>query len=133
MKYRILLVFIAATTMFLLSCQKPENYPQSLLIYPGAFTPNDDGLNDYWGPEGGLKPDVDSSVAWISGINLDTYELRIRNKNGRPLFYSEDINTPWDGTYRGDTCADSFYYYLVMYESLEGVKYRDEGVFELIR
>ena len=130
MKIRNILFIITGFTLILIACEKEEDYPPSLYKYPEAFTPNGDGLNDYWGPVGGLDPDSDTDQP---GVNLDIYEMKIRNKNNRQLFLSEDINTPWDGTYKGDTCADSYYYYLVRYESLEGVKYRDEGVFELIR
>ncbi len=120
--------------MFFWGCEKENNYPSSLFIYPEAFTPNSDFLNDYWGPVGGLSDlDTDSSVVWHAGVNLNTYDMKIRNKNGRKLFYSQDINLCWDGTFKSDTCAPGFYYYLVRYESLEGVKYRDEGVLELIR
>lgn len=115
------------------ACKKEENYPQSLFFYPEAFTPNGDGLNDYWIPLGCILPSNDSIAVWQVGINLDTYEIKISNKNGRQLFKSEDINIPWDGTFKKDTCTEGFYYYLTRYESLDGIKYRDAGVFELIR
>lgn len=133
MRNRILFFILTGATLLLMACEKEDSYPLTPFFYPEAFTPNGDFLNDDWGPIGVFSTDIDTNYAWLVGFNHDTYEMKIRSKNGRQLFYSEDINLRWDGTYKSDTCAAGFYYYLVRYESLEGVKYKDEGVLELIR
>lgn len=133
MKNRFFLVIISLYIFLFSGCEKEDNNPLSPFFYPEAFTPNGDGLNDYWGPLGVFSPDIDTNYAWLVGFNINTFDMKIRDKKGRQLFNSKDYNSRWDGTYRSDTCAADFYYYLVRYESLEGVKYRDEGVFELIR
>ncbi|RYY28631.1 MAG: gliding motility-associated C-terminal domain-containing protein [Sphingobacteriaceae bacterium] len=54
---------------------------------PNTFTPNEDGINDTWG----IK-------------ELDNYPdvtVKIFNRYGIQLFYSQGYGTPWDGTFNG--------------------------------
>jgi len=60
---------------------------QFVLFIPNAFTPDGDGLNDFW---------------HITGIDVDesTYSLEIYNRWGEMVFRSENIDQPWDGSHR---------------------------------
>jgi gliding motility-associated-like protein len=51
---------------------------------PSAFTPNSNGLNDYFGPQG-------------TGIIESSFEMRIFNRWGEELYFTRDLNAPWDG------------------------------------
>lgn len=51
---------------------------------PNAFTPNGDGLNDVWLPMG---------ENWVA----EEYELRIFDRWGKEMFYTNDINEGWKG------------------------------------
>lgn len=52
---------------------------------PNAFSPNGDGLNDFFAPKG-------------TGIGLgDNFEMAIYNRWGEKIYYTTDINKPWDG------------------------------------
>lgn len=133
MKYRNAFLLFAGLTLFFFSCQKDDVYPPSVLIYPSAFTPNGDGLNDDFGPIGGIGTDSAGFYYHLFNVNGESFEMHIRNKNDRRLFYGEDINERWDGTFKGDTCPRGFYYYTVKYETTDGTKYRDKGVVELLR
>lgn len=55
---------------------------------PSIFTPDGDGLNDFFGP---------------IGENLEDYELKmyIYNKFGGLIFESHDVNKQWDGKIQG--------------------------------
>ena len=69
---------------------------------PNAFTPNGDGLNDFFL----AKADME----------LKSFEMIIYAGNGRDMmFSSKDINRGWDGTYRGQTQPHGLYYYTVRY------------------
>ena len=62
--------------------------PLTTLYVPNAFTPNGDGINDYFGPKG-------------IGIDLDDFEMYIYDRWGKLIFMTKDINILWDGKVMG--------------------------------
>ncbi|MES2827305.1 MAG: gliding motility-associated C-terminal domain-containing protein [Bacteroidota bacterium] len=67
-----------------------------------AFSPNGDGVNDYW-KISGLADDAVSS-------------LKIYNRLGQLVFVGNS-NSVWDGKYRGIEVAAGVYYYLITSKS----------------
>jgi gliding motility-associated-like protein len=61
--------------------------PVSTFYVPNAFSPNGDGINDYFGG---------------TGTNIKTYELLIFNRWGNLIYNTDDMLKPWDGRYKGD-------------------------------
>ena len=59
--------------------------PETAFYGPNSFTPNDDGINDTWQPNG-------------VGISEFTYELMIYNRWGELIFFTDRLETGWDGT-----------------------------------
>ncbi len=51
---------------------------------PTAFSPNYDGMNDYFGPKG-------------ENLNNDGYKMTIYDKSGNFIFETKDLETQWDG------------------------------------
>jgi gliding motility-associated-like protein len=49
---------------------------------PNAFTPNDDGINDTFSGK---------------GIFITKYEMMIFDRWGNLIFFTDDLNKPWDG------------------------------------
>lgn len=85
--------------------EKEDNYsdeitiaskPNSVLI-PDAFSPNNDGSNDYFN---------------LIGQNLSSYELQIFNRLGEPVFQINEA-TPygWDGSVNGKMLPAGIYAY----------------------
>ena len=72
-------------------------YPYSLYI-PNAFTPNGDGVNDYFMP-------ILKSVV--------TVEFSIYNRWGEEIFYSRELRPRWDGTYKGVPVPNDVYTYKI--------------------
>ena len=64
------------------------------IYVPNAFTPNGDGLNDIFQPK---------------GFGVVKYELRIFDRWGDELFYTQDFAKGWDGTIKGITGKDDVY------------------------
>ena len=58
------------------------------LYMPTCFSPNEDGVNDFFVPV-------------ISG-DYDNYELSIYDRWGQLVFYSTDPTLGWDGTFKGE-------------------------------
>ena len=69
------------------------------LIIPNTFTPNDDGINDYWN---------------IPIFQKNKYfTVNIFNRYGTLVFSSVGYGTPWDGTYNGKPLPVGTYYYII--------------------
>ena len=68
------------------------------LVYPNAFTPNSDNLND------GFKPTRDCP-------KLFEFKLKIYNRWGGLIFETTDINNAWDGSYQNVLCQDGVYFW----------------------
>lgn len=69
---------------------------------PDAFSPNNDGLNDQFR----LK----------SYCDFEYFELIISNRWGQQVFYSNDQNLHWDGTFNGRDCSAGIYLYDLRYK-----------------
>jgi len=69
---------------------------------PNAFTPNGDGLNDEFKPV--QRYDF-----------VKTYHLYIYNRWGQLIFETTDINTGWDGTFKGEPVEQGTYVYKIVY------------------
>ncbi|MDB4533306.1 PKD domain-containing protein [Vicingaceae bacterium] len=67
-----------------------------LLFVPNAFTPNNDGLNDCFRPQG-------------NDIELEDYSLAIYNRWGELLFETNTLSNCWDGTYKGSAVPNGVY------------------------
>ena len=91
---------------------------------PNAFTPNGDGFNDYFLPQ---------------GINWDPeyYEMYIFDRWGNLVFQTTTIGDRWNGTInnkgtQNDVLPD-VYVYLVLIKELEGPRHEYKGRITLIR
>ncbi len=70
-----------------------------LLSYPKFFTPNDDGLNDYW---------------QLIGSNREPgNKLSIFNRYGKLITTLSPNNLGWDGTYNGKKMPSSDYWFVL--------------------
>ncbi|MEM6263326.1 MAG: gliding motility-associated C-terminal domain-containing protein, partial [Bacteroidota bacterium] len=102
----------ASTEVVIIDC------PISLFL-PNAFTPNNDGHNDWFViPQ---RPDV---VA---------YQLTIFNRWGNKLFDAQNPVPGWDGTYKGNSCPEGVYVYHLQYQGIDGAIRRKQGTITLIR
>ena len=96
---------------------KVETSRKPLLIFPGAFTPNSDGLNDFYKPE---------------YLFIKSYSLEIFNRWGELLFSTNDINRGWDGTFKGEMVPPDSYTFLSNAEDFRGLKISRSGILVLL-
>jgi gliding motility-associated-like protein len=88
---------------------------QEIEIY-NTFTPNGDGINDTWG-----VPDL----RFYIGARVQVFE-----KSGKRLFYTENPDIRWDGTFEGkEMPVGSYYWTLEVRETGESLK----GIVNLLR
>ena len=94
----------------------------SNLYFPSAFTPNGDGINDFFGP---ITTAVDEQVV---------YSLYIYNRNGEKVFESHSLNDGWDGKFKGARCPAGMYVYRCKAHARKnGRNLSTEGTVHLIR
>lgn len=96
-----------------------KNCP-SYMLFPNAFTPNNDGLNDLY------KPSVVGT--------LQSYELIIYNRYGQTVFRSKDPNEGWNGGFKNNSKPSAgSYVWFCRYRFIGGQTLQDKGTFLLIR
>ena len=63
--------------------------PEQTLFVPNSFSPNGDGKNDFFIPQG-------------VGIDNENFEMLIFNRWGEVIFETHSLNQPWDGKAKGN-------------------------------
>ncbi len=91
-----------------------------LIYFPGAFTPNGDGLNDFFRP--------------VSKF-ITRYHLQIYTRWGQMIFESDEVESGWDGIIRGKPAAPDVYSFIAVFESEQypGQTKTIKGTFTLVR
>lgn len=85
-----------------------------VIYFPNTFTPNEDGINDFFGP---------------IGNNLDKCKLTmyVFNRWGNELCKLEGGNISWDGTYNDKICQDGVYTWILFLTDPEGMEHKYLG------
>ena len=91
---------------------------ESVLVMPNSFTPDGDGLNDYFMAE---------------GTEMEEFNLKIFTSYGNIIFESDDQSRGWDGTYNGDEMPPTTFIYIVEAVDKLGKKYKMNGQVLIIR
>jgi gliding motility-associated-like protein len=106
-----------------------DSISQNILIHdiftfyvPNAFSPNGDGVNDYFMP---------------FGLNMqpDNYEMLIYDRWGQLVFRTESINVPWDGRTSG---TENFiektdvYSYVIHFRDSKGIDREMRGIVTVV-
>jgi gliding motility-associated-like protein len=76
----------------------------SVLGYPNYFTPNGDGINDFWQVLG-VRPDFESQA-----------QIYIYDRYGKMLTRLNPLSPGWDGIYNGNPMPSSDYWFRVIFE-----------------
>jgi len=63
------------------------------------FTPNNDGINDYW-----VLPDMDE---W------GKCDVRVFNRWGKLVFADDNYDNLWDGVSNGNPLPEGAYYFVI--------------------
>lgn len=99
------------------NCPTPAPSLACTFYIPNAFTPDKNGLNDKFGPE---------------GAEIISFKMAIFNRWGEKIFETADMNLKWDGTMNGNKCQEDVYVYSVTYLCANGEFFKT-GHVSLIR
>ena len=70
---------------------------------PTAFSPNNDGINDLF--------------KVYTNCILEAYHIQIYSRWGNLIFESDNIQEPWNGTYKSVNCETGSYYYVITFKN----------------
>jgi len=83
------------------SITKPIFIQEEFYIYiPNTFLPDDNRINDVFSG---------------SFIGVEWIKIEVFNRWGERLFYSEDLDFAWDGTFKGQKVPDGVYTWKLIY------------------
>ncbi|MBL7911623.1 MAG: gliding motility-associated C-terminal domain-containing protein [Bacteroidia bacterium] len=86
--------------------QKTITVFDDLGIYvPNSFTPNGDGINETFFPK---------------GFGITEYKLEIYDRWGEIIFFTKDLFSSWDGTYKGIECKTDVYVWKISAKNIKG-------------
>jgi len=88
---------------------KIENIP-AMVQLPTAFTPNGDGINDFFHPQ-------------ITGF-VNDYHLIIYNRYGQIVWENDNPVAGWDGRYNGQMCPVGMYVWHFKYKVKKGDSFK---------
>ncbi|MEP7264151.1 MAG: gliding motility-associated C-terminal domain-containing protein, partial [Bacteroidota bacterium] len=98
--------------------EEEDSCAGAALYIPNTFTPNFDGVNDFFS---------------VVTTNIKVDLLKVYNRWGQEVFAAEDASRKWDGRFRDKRCADGVYYYLIQYNScVDGRKRTRHGSITLL-
>lgn len=86
------------------------------LSLPNAFSPNNDGQNDFFFP---VRDDQGQPIF----RDISDFKIEVFNRWGRKVYSEEDagrfVNEGWDGTdmTTGQPCSEGVYYYICIYRA----------------
>ncbi len=94
--------------------------PDFMFYLPNAFSPNDDGVNDTFGGK---------------GLFISSFEMMIFDRWGNLIFFSDDINKPWDGkaNHGNEIAQGDVYIYSVKVTNFRKEKRTYKGLVTLVR
>ncbi len=99
-------------------CQHVEALVSPLVDVPNAFSPNGDGTND---------------IIFAKGYGIGQMTWKIYNRWGQLMFTSININSGWDGRFKGAMQPQDVYAYVLSVEFTDGTKYTKKGDITLLR
>jgi gliding motility-associated-like protein len=85
----------------------------SIRSVSGDFSPNGDGVRDYFG---------------FNAENLINQNVMVFDKNSTIVYRSESLSAKWDGTnLKGKLAKEGEYFYIQKAEGKDGKKYEQSG------
>ncbi len=89
-----------------ISCAARRSRTRKAIFWPNVFSPNDDGLNDFWFP--------------LFSCPLENFTLKIFDRWGELVWQTDDPNAAgWDGIFRKRKMQDAVFAYYAEWDFVE--------------
>jgi gliding motility-associated-like protein len=127
-KFITFLLFVFMSTAVFGQNKAPEsNVVENCPIrMPNAFTPNDDGVNDFF------------YFTFLDNCLPTRYSLQIFDRYGRLVFETKDYLEKWDGRFDGQNLNDGAYFWvmsvdMLLPESKDETRFNKKGSVLIVR
>jgi hypothetical protein len=101
---------------------------QGFLEFPNAFKPRSGASTE------ASDPSSEYVIVFKPAYrDVDSFTLEIFNRWGQKIFYTNDLDTGWDGMYDGELAPQAVYVYKASGRYLSGKEYRKSGSVLLVR
>ena len=115
-------LFTGCQKVINITVQQIDECMDELVAVPNAFTPNEDGENDFL------------EIKYSSAISIDQYKMQIFDRWGGLVYESVDINEQWDGNVNGKMAPTGVYVYFLEFPSeFDGSLVRKKGDITIYR
>jgi len=94
--------------------------PEVAIFIPNAFTPNLDGENSNFICKG-------------NGIRWETFEMRIYDRWGKQILYTQDALEGWNGEFNGKSMPQDVYVWMINFVDIRQQKHKLKGTVTLVR
>ncbi|MDC3337696.1 gliding motility-associated C-terminal domain-containing protein, partial [Flavobacteriales bacterium] len=96
--------------------------PDQTMFVPNSFTPDGDGINDFFIPRG-------------IGFDNEYFEMYIFDRWGEEIYQTRSISLPWDGTVKGGTvmAQTDVYIWLIKAQTVDGQQIELKGHVTLLK
>ena len=108
----------AALTVQATDCTPPEPLPCTLLV-PNAFSPNQDGQNDLFGP--------------VYNCPTNYAYFAVYNRWGEKVFETNSLQDHWNGVFKNTNCPAGVYVWLLQYQNPQNQTQQQKGNVTLLR
>ncbi|MGV6860383.1 MAG: T9SS type B sorting domain-containing protein [Putridiphycobacter sp.] len=102
------------------TCKEIQIFDVPSLEAPNVFTPDGDGINDYF---------------YFPNHVIVEFSATVTDRWGKIVYIYDDINDAWNGTNmkNGRECTDGVYFYVYEGTSSNGTEYKGQGTVQIIR
>ncbi|PCI96695.1 MAG: hypothetical protein COB15_09320 [Flavobacteriales bacterium] len=90
------------------------------IFVPNAFTPDNDGLNDGFHPQG-------------FGVNNEEYSFFIFDRWGELIYETHTRFNSWDGSYKGKIVQNGVYVWRLKFKDINGENHSKVGLVSIVR
>ena len=97
------------------------SYEKKRIYVPNVFTPNRDGVNDYFFPR------------QLLGKSIGAFSMQVFNRWGEKVYETTDPLNGWDGTYHGKEVNAGVFVYFMTATFENGTTVEKRGNISLIR
>ncbi|MFN3918252.1 MAG: PKD domain-containing protein [Flavobacteriales bacterium] len=102
-------------------CKVVEILDEPLIYVPNAFTPDNDGVNDFFFPV-------------VNAADPENFVMYIFNRWGDIIYETHSLNGMWDGTHKGIPCKPDVYVWRILFRDIvRGEKHEYIGHVTLVK